>query len=189
MPRKTLIIMVKEPRPGQVKTRLAAGIGSIAAVWWMRHQIRRLIPRVRRDRIWKTQLSVAPHSAVTAKCWPADLHRAPQSRGDLGQRMIAALCSAPPGPVVLIGGDIPGIRAKHIAGAFKALGAADFVFGPADDGGYWLIGCRNASSLPPDWLSDVRWSSKHSLKDSIATTPGRVAIVETLSDVDTAADL
>ena len=55
------------------------------------------------------------------------------------QRILDAL---PPGPVVIIGSDVPGIRPHHIATAFRALGGSDAVLGPAIDGGYWLIGLK-----------------------------------------------
>jgi len=48
----------------------------------------------------------------------------------------------PPGPVIIIGSDIPAIRAGHIAEAFKLIGRGDAVFGNATDGGYWLVGLR-----------------------------------------------
>ena len=54
----------------------------------------------------------------------------------------------PPGPVVVIGSDIPGITARHIAEAFRLLGRHAFVFGPARDGGYWLVGARRRPAGP-----------------------------------------
>ncbi|WP_425283593.1 DUF2064 domain-containing protein [Methyloceanibacter stevinii] len=50
----------------------------------------------------------------------------------------------PPGPVVLVGSDIPRISRAHIAEAFRLLGNADAVFGPAQDGGYWLVGFKRS---------------------------------------------
>jgi len=61
--------------------------------------------------------------------------------------MARALTGRPPGPVVLIGSDIPGIEPHHVMAAFRALlECCDLVFGPAEDGGYWLIGYPRPSS-------------------------------------------
>lgn len=189
-PRPTLIIMIKEPRPGRVKTRLAQGIGTIPATWWFRHQSARLI-RSLRDPRWQIVLAVAPDQAITSRMFPADLARLPQGGGDLGQRMKRMLQSAAPfGPVCLIGADIPGINRAHIARAFAALGSHDVAFGPATDGGYWLVGARHPARLPHGLFHGVRWSSEHALPDSVATLPGwRIVLTEPLRDVDTAADL
>jgi hypothetical protein len=92
------------------------------------------------------------------------------------------------GPTCIIGADIPGIEAPHIAQAFKALGDHDAVFGPAPDGGYWLVGLKHAPK--PGLFANVRWSTEHALADSRATLPdARIATIATLADVDTAADL
>src|SRR5699024_5098145 len=108
-----------------------------------RHQTARLLREVRDPR-WRLVLAVAPdRAALTSRAWPAHLPRIPQGRGDLGARMARILRRAGPGPVCVIGGDIPGVRCRYIAHAFKALGAHDAVFGPAPDGGYWLIGVRH----------------------------------------------
>jgi len=187
---RTLVVMLKEPRPGRVKTRLGRDIGMVAAAWWFRHQVRRLLRRVTDPR-WTVVLAVAPDRAgMASRVWPAHLARIPQGGGDLGDRMGRALRNAPVGPVCVIGGDIPDINAARIAEAFKALGANDAVFGPADDGGYWLIGLRRLRAIPPNLFSGVRWSTEHALKDTEATLSGHtIAHVAVLRDVDTAADL
>jgi glycosyltransferase A (GT-A) superfamily protein (DUF2064 family) len=95
-----------------------------------------------------------------------------------------------PGPVLIVGADIPAIAPHHVADAFAALGRADAVFGPAPDGGYWSIGLANRRPPPPGFLRGVRWSGPHALADSIETLPGRrVAFTHRLADVDTAGDL
>ena len=97
---------------------------------------------------------------------------------------------APPGPVVIIGTDIPGIRRAHIAEAFRVLGRRAHVFGPATDGGYWLVGSRRRPHTPQGLFTRVRWSSEHALADTLANLDGRsVGFVATLSDVDDAAAL
>ena len=112
-----------------------------------------------------------------------------QGDGDLGRRMERALIRFRANPVVLIGSDIPDIDDSHIAAAFEALGHADFVFGPSDDGGYWLVGARHGVSVR-GLFDRVRWSGPHALVDTLKNAgQRRVALLEELIDIDTADDL
>ena len=186
----TLIVMLKEPRAGRVKTRLGKDIGMTAAAWWFRHQVKRLLRRIEDPR-WDVVLAVAPDRAgLLSRVWPSHLPRIPQGHGDLGDRMARAMYSIPIGPVCVIGADIPGVGPKQIARAFAALGASDAVFGRAPDGGYWLIGLRKTHPLPPTIFQDVRWSTEHALADTRASLGGlSVALIDELQDVDTIDDL
>ena len=188
--RRQLVVMVKEPRPGRVKTRLGREIGMVDAAWWFRHRVARLLRDIADPR-WQLVLAVSPDRVgMQSRAWPATLPRIPQGPGDLGKRMGRILRGMPPGPVCIVGGDIPGIRRHHIARAFRALGQHDVVFGPAKDGGYWLVGMKRVAPPPATLFQDVRWSSAHALRDSIRSLePLRVRLVDMLSDVDTADDL
>ena len=181
--------MVKVPRPGRVKTRLARDIGTVPATWWFRHQVRRLL-RVVQDPRWDVVLAVAPDvEGISSRCWPAHFTRWPQGSGNLGDRMVRMMRRAG-GPVCVIGADIPGITRAYIAEGFAAVGNHDVVFGPAPDGGYWLIGAKLGSGLTPRALDGVRWSSAYALTDSREALAGkRVALIRTLADVDTGDDL
>jgi len=108
-----------------------------------------------------------------------------QGGGDLGDRMDRVARALPPGPVVIVGADAPGLRPRHVADAFKALGRADAVFGPATDGGYWLVGMRRRPAMP-DLFRNVRWSTRHALADTLANLgDGRThVLLETLEDID-----
>ncbi|MCH2093935.1 MAG: TIGR04282 family arsenosugar biosynthesis glycosyltransferase [Rhodobacteraceae bacterium] len=182
--------MVKEPQPGRVKTRLGRDIGMVAAAWWFRHQCTRLMRRLQDPR-WELILAVSPDRAgLQSRVWPGHLPRIAQGNGDLGDRMGRLLNGLPPGPVCIIGADVPGIDRLHIARAFAALGSHDAVFGPAHDGGYWLIGMKRTARPPVTLFNDVRWSTQHALADTLRSVPGlRIAKIDPLGDVDTAADL
>jgi len=183
--RPRLVIMLKEPVAGRVKTRLGQEIGMTTAAWWFRHQSAALIRRLQSPR-WETWLAVAPDTALDSRCWPAHLPRMAQGRGELGARMHRILARRP-GPVVLIGGDIPGVRAAHITRAFAKLGQHDLVFGPALDGGFWLAGARGP--LPVGLFEGVAWSCPTTLEQTLASAgSARVALVDRLGDVDTLAD-
>lgn len=190
-PERHLVIFAKAPRLGAVKRRLAADIGVVAATAFYRRTLNAMVRRLGADPRWATWLVVTPDAAVPemARRWPA-LRVIGQGGGDLGARMARPLAPAPiglpPGPVAIIGSDIPAITRAHIARAFALLGRNDFVFGPARDGGYWLIGTRRRPRLPPGLLAGVRWSTAHALADSLATLPAGawVAFLEELEDVD-----
>lgn len=177
----TLIVFARAPRLGGGKRRLAAGIGRRAAVRFQRINTELLIRRLGRDPRWRTMLAVTPE----AWRWPAHVPRMEQWGHDIGARMANAIASAPQGPVILVGSDIPGVTADIVDRAFRVLGAADAVFGPARDGGYWLVGVRDRGQLR-GLFRDVRWSSEHALADTIANLPvgRRHALVDMLEDVD-----
>ncbi len=184
-----MFVMVKAPRPGRVKTRLAREIGEMAAARFYRHNTAAVIRRLR-DLRWRLALAVAPEAAHEARWWPGDLPRISQGKGDLGARMAHVFAQARPGPVLIIGSDIPGITAGRIAAAFRALGGADAVIGPAPDGGYWLIGLRRGPG-PRGMFDGVRWSGPHAGADTVANLKARglrVALADELSDVDDGAD-
>lgn len=178
---------------GRVKTRLAGGLGVSGATAFYRNETRSLIRRLRQDLRWRTVLAVTPDVAAFESTFPetlsADLPRLTQGQGGLDARMMNAFRLLPPGPALIIGSDIPGIGSAHIAEAFKALGSHDVVFGPADDGGYWLVGQKRVPKVL-SMFADVRWSTKDALADTIRSLPRGTSVAEvaTLTDVDTIED-
>jgi rSAM/selenodomain-associated transferase 1 len=193
--RKHLVVMARTPRLGTVKRRLARDIGALAALRFYRGTLRSLLYAVGEDPRWTTWLALTPDPRGHR---PGSLRTIAQTRlrivgqggGDLGARMGRFLRDASPGPVVIVGTDIPDLGAAHIARAFAALGDHDWVFGPAADGGYWLIGAARRRGLPRDPFAGVRWSSAHALSDTVANLEGaRIAYLEELADIDTGADL
>jgi rSAM/selenodomain-associated transferase 1 len=180
--------MAKAPLAGRVKTRLGSELGVAAAVRFARHSAAALLQRVGADTRWSTAIAVAPDGAASRRLWPRGLPLAPQGRGDLGARMQRIFASAPPGPAVIVGTDVPHIAPAHVAAAFRLLGRHDAVFGPADDGGYWLVGLRRRPRILRPF-DGVRWSTAHALHDTLANLRGcSIGEVATLFDVDTAAD-
>ncbi|MGE3783132.1 MAG: DUF2064 domain-containing protein [Alphaproteobacteria bacterium] len=185
------MLVARAPRLGAGKRRHAREAGDLAALRFERAMLGLLSRRLGRDRRWRLRLAVAPDRAVACKrLWPHATAIRKQGAGDLGVRMRRALASCPPGPVVLIGADIPAIEARHIADAFRLLGRHDLVFGPAEDGGFWLIGARRSPRLPT-LFGKVRWSGPHALADVLGNLPRRVSIgfAARLEDVDDAAAL
>ncbi|MEQ1888134.1 MAG: TIGR04282 family arsenosugar biosynthesis glycosyltransferase [Alphaproteobacteria bacterium] len=188
-----LIIFTRAPQLGTVKRRLAADIGEVAALRFHRAMQAQLFSGVGKDRRWKTWVAVTPDFRGRIKP-PACMTLLRQGRGDLGRRMAHCFRSLPPGPAVLVGSDIPGMRAAHIARAFAELGRKDAVFGPARDGGYWLAGLKRLRALGgphgKNLFSGIRWSSPHALDDTLAALGkrARTGFTQTLGDIDNAAD-
>jgi rSAM/selenodomain-associated transferase 1 len=180
-----LVIFARTPQFGRVKRRLAEAIGPLAAMRFYRQTLDRQIRTLSRDRRWTVWLFLTP-DPVRRRATVRG-----QGRGDLGQRMKRPFRLLPPGPVILVGSDIPAMRPRHIARAFALLGRHDLVFGPASDGGFWLIGARRSRPLPLSLFTKVRWSTGHALADTLATIPPTytTAIADTLDDVDDIDDL
>ena len=191
-PKRRLVLMVKVPKPGRVKTRLARDIGSIPATWWFRHQSSDLLRRLSQDPRWETILAVAPDcEGVSSRVWPHQIARIPQGTGDLGARMRGVFETLSDGPTMIIGADIPNIRPAYIWQGFRDLGRNDAVFGPAPDGGYWAIGLRGgARPIPATIFQGVRWSSETALEDTIASLgTNKIGYMPQLRDVDRGVDL
>ncbi len=186
-----IIIFLKAPIPGQVKTRLAKDIGDQAAA-----------------EVYQRLLS---HTVSVVSGLPADLiayHKGyndppallrnqfsawvEQAAGDLGDRMISAFSSVFKmgyKRVLLIGTDCPGINKGHLHQAFEELNDSDVCFGPADDGGYYLIGLKRPI---PELFDDITWSTDMVLQSSLENAEKEklsVSLIESLNDVDTATDL
>lgn len=180
---KTLVIFARVPQMGRVKTRIARALGNPSALRIYRALLDRTLTRANDPR-WRTIIAATP---TTSHFGGSAI---PQGRGDLGARMSRMLRSDDHGPVVIIGTDCPENSRERIAGAFRALGHADCVIGPAEDGGYWLIGMRRTRATPPVF-GNVRWSTQHTLADTLKSLPRglRVAMLEKLGDVDEAGDL
>ena len=192
-------ILTRAPQPGRSKTRLASVIGDDRAAALAAAMLQDTVGAVATG-AWRTVLFVEPAEAleeVRALCGQAELW--PQAPGDIGARMRAAAeallrdgCT----PVVLVGSDIPGLGAAQIEAALTALidAKADAVFGPASDGGYYLVGLRRMRSEREAILFGPQnaWSTGAVLAQSEAAAEAaglRVGLVEALSDIDTAADL
>ena len=184
--RRHLVLFVRVPQLGSGKRRLAQDIGDVATARFERLMLALLLRRLARDRRWRLRIAVTPDEARRqARHWHRGVEITGQGDGDLGIRMRRALAACPSGPVVLVGGDIPALTPRHIAAAFRLLGGHDLVFGPAEDGGFWLVGARRRPRLPL-LFEQVRWSSPYALADTLAGLPRRVSVafVDRLADVD-----
>ncbi len=186
--RNTLVIFAKAPLAGRVKTRLARDIGVSQALRFYRHQLAVTCRTLADDRRWQLILSQAPDHGAPAVRLRADKVIG-QGGGGLAERMQRLFDHVGRGSLIIIGADIPGITPGMIARAFWLLEGHDHVFGPAFDGGYWLVGQRRRPRVV-QMFDNVRWSSPYALEDTLKNLRGQsIAFVDQLKDVDTGADL
>ncbi len=170
---------------GLVKTRLARDIGIVRAWQFSCRSIKAITP-LTRDPRWQCCLAISPDTAVhQTRFWPRAHNYLAQGNGDLGERMSRIIKKMPPGPVVILGTDIPTIRPSHIASAFLALNKNDVVFGPSRDGGYWLIGVKRRP-IYKEIFTSVNWSTDSALEDTISNLPPHwnYKFLETMEDID-----
>jgi uncharacterized protein len=180
------VVFARAPRLGAVKRRLAREIGARAALRFHLATLTRLTRALAADRRYRTVLAITPDRARLRL--PVRVTRVPQGGGHLGIRMHRAFRRFPRCRVALIGSDIPDAGHDDVWAAFCALGRCQAAFGPAADGGYWLVALSPRRPSRP--FASVRWSSEHALADTLVNFVGRrVAMLRTLHDVDTADDL
>lgn len=183
--RPTVIVFVRQPVLGTVKTRLAAGIGRVEALRFYRSTLAQLLRGISPIRSWTTMLAVTPDRAVPTMRRTYGIPAFPQGPGDLGTRMRRAATHRT-GPALIIGSDIPDLGPSHLQHAFAALRGYDYVFGPSEDGGYWLAGFANRRPAE-GIMRDVRWSTSTALADTLASVDARRRVHVlgmTLADVD-----
>jgi rSAM/selenodomain-associated transferase 1 len=184
--RDVVVVFARAPRLGAVKRRLARDIGDRGALRFHVATLNRLLRALTSERRFRTVLAITPERARLRL--PVTVERMGQGAGDLGARMHRAFHRFPGTRVALMGCDIPDAGPQDALAAFRALGLADAAFGPAADGGYWLVAMSPRRPARP--FVAVRWSTEHALADTLANFAGRrVALLRTLDDVDTVEDL
>lgn len=163
---------------GKAKTRLAADIGVVHAQRIYKAMMSRVIRNVQSPK-WETILAVTPASWLGRVREWRGLPQTPQVSGSLSPRLAEVFKGR--GPIVVIGTDCPQVTAADIDAAFKALKSHSAVFGPAADGGFWLMGARGP--LPAHIFDNVRWSHENTLLD-LSDKFENIGVLRTLVDVD-----
>ena len=162
-PRARLLLLTKAPDPGQVKTRLIPLLGKDAAAALYSQLLHDCLGMCTTAAlspvdIWCSPSSDHPFFQQCKDRYQATLHT--QLPGDLGQRMSRAIRTTleEADYVVVIGADCPGLCPADLVTAFDALNTgADVVIGPAEDGGYYLIGMRHHHA---SLFTDIPWSTR-----------------------------
>jgi len=194
MPSDLLLVFLKEPRPGAVKTRLATSLGAEAAAELYRalaeEEIRLTTPR---GDEYRRRLCFTPVEArAEIQGWLPGEELRPQEGADLGERMARAIDEAFGGGaarVALIGSDVPWVSREIVLEAFRALGEHDVVLGPARDGGYYLVSLARPESR---LFEGIAWSTPSVLSATVERAAAlglSVRLLDALSDIDTIEDL
>jgi uncharacterized protein len=185
-----LALFLKAPRPGTVKTRLAAEVGERQALRLYRVMAGRTLAAATESGLDTTIWFTPADATSEMRFWLGERWTLrPQASGDLGARLAAAEQSVERGRGWLaIGGDCPGVDAELLRVASAILARGEVALGPTHDGGYYLIGGR--TPLPPVF-SGIPWSTSGVLAETRARltragVPWRE--LPTLRDVDTAED-
>jgi rSAM/selenodomain-associated transferase 1 len=189
---RALIVFLKHPTPGRVKTRLAAALGEADAAGVYRALAEELMRRTRSERYRRLAFHAPGDSRSELEAWLPGEEWHPQQGRDLGERMSRAFDTAFASGaerVAIVGSDLPWLGEAQIASALAGLEADDCVVGPSSDGGYYLLGLRRPA---PALFRDVAWSTGSVLEATLARARElglSVASLETRSDVDTLEDL
>ena len=180
-----LIIFTRYPTPGAAKTRLIPAVGPEGAAAVHRRLTERTLATLDATglqvEVWTTGADTARFADwLGARCFRR------QVEGDLGMRMLGAMGN---GPAIIVGSDVPGLTVAHVAKAAALLAAHDAVFGPAGDGGYWLVGMRRPL---PALFEAIPWGTGAVMAETrrrAAALGLDIAEVDQLDDLDTPDDL
>ena len=194
--RERIIVFTRYPEAGSVKTRLAPVLGAHGAADLHRQMTEHIVARVRRiceSRGVLFEVRYDGQSRIAMNRWlgHAITYRKQES-ADLGERMNAAFRQAFYGGserVLLIGSDCPGITGDLLERGLDALGDRDAVFGPAADGGYYLVGLKR---MCPELFSDMTWGTSDVLERTLERASAMnlsLCLLDRLHDVDRPEDL
>ena len=191
-----LILFTRYPEPGRTKTRLIPHLGAEGAAALQRQMTEYVLTQVL-ETSSQFPLSVEVRfeggDLAGMRAWLGDqLVYQAQGDGDLGDRLVRAFqqgFEAGIERIVVIGADCPGITPPLMIQAFKHLQQNDLVLGPAEDGGYYLVGLRQAQ---PALFRNIAWSTADVFRQTDAIAQQQklaIAYLDRLSDVDRPEDL
>ncbi|WP_109355637.1 TIGR04282 family arsenosugar biosynthesis glycosyltransferase [Sphingorhabdus sp. EL138] len=181
-----LVLFTRYPVPGSAKTRLIPALGADGAAA-VHMQLTERTVEILKQISQPIEIQYSGGDANTIARWlGSDLSYVPQVEGDLTSRLLAAM---DPAPVIFLGSDTPDLSAHHVNAAINALQKSDVVIGPADDGGYYLIGLAKPY---PFLFQNMRWSTEHVMPDTLDRLRQHdigFELLETLHDCDRPEDL
>jgi rSAM/selenodomain-associated transferase 1 len=198
--KEALILFVKYPEPGRVKTRLAKSIGDIQAASYYKEFLKRIAERLEglRDRHEVLVYYTPPNKkSGIKKVIGSSFKFFPQTGSDLGERMQNAFVESFKRGferVVIIGGDSPTLPPEYIERAFECLReGTTVVIGPARDGGYYLMGMKGLNILSPySIFSNISWGTSDVLPatlDRLKRNNLSYRLLPQWYDIDTVEDL
>ncbi|MEP7269325.1 MAG: TIGR04282 family arsenosugar biosynthesis glycosyltransferase [Saprospiraceae bacterium] len=182
---QALVIFIKNPIEGKVKKRIAADAGDAAALEIYKNLLDHT--RIVADQAEATRLLFYSERVVRLDKWSEKKYsKSVQSGNDLGERMLNAFKQTTEyDKKIIIGSDCPGLTSDIIEEAYDALDFHDVVIGPAQDGGYYLLGMTN---LVPELFQSIPWSTDQVLNETVRVLQNKrllYKLLPTLRDVDT----
>jgi rSAM/selenodomain-associated transferase 1 len=182
-----VVVIAKEPVPGRVKTRLTPPFSPAEAALLAEAALTDTLAAVTATPVARRVLAL---DGAAGDWLPSGFSVIPQRGGGLDERLAAAFADAHaalPLPMVLIGMDTPQVTPGLLADAAGTLisGEADAVYGPAEDGGFWLLGLRRPDRSLLAGVPMSRPDTGRRQLDRLTEAGLRVAIVPELTDVDT----
>lgn len=190
-----MLIFVKFPEPGKVKTRLAQDMGKKKAAQIYSRMARTIINKLSKSKDYKVMIFFdPPERKADVKTWLQynGCKFLPQEGSSLGERMANAFrwaFSLGEEKAVIIGTDCIDISNDLICESFDALDKTDVVLGPAEDGGYYLLGLKK---LTPEIFNNIDWSTNRVLNQTLEKLGEKglsFKLLQTLKDIDTVSDL
>ncbi|MCC5940532.1 MAG: TIGR04282 family arsenosugar biosynthesis glycosyltransferase [Balneolaceae bacterium] len=185
------MIFVKNPQRGKVKTRLAQTLGDDRALGIYLKLLNHTMQQAKKTDCTK-EVWYSSHIDNSDLFSPDLFSKKLQTDGDLGNKMSNAFKNAFAGGnerVVIIGSDCPEITSERIEKAFDLLASNELVIGPANDGGYYLLGINR---FIPELFEDMPWSTPAVYGKTIEIAKSHQVSVEELPvliDIDTEEDL
>ena len=177
-----LVLFTRYPEAGRAKTRLIPALGAEGAA-----RVHKVLTERTVALLPGAEVHFTGANADAFKGWLGDgFTYVEQPAGDLTDRLLAAL---DPAPVIFFGADTPDLCAAHVAAAIAALETNEVVIGPAEDGGYYLIGVAKPLAA---LFTDMPWSTERVLPETLrrlAAMGIEPAILETLADCDRPEDV
>ena len=175
-------LFTRWPEPGKAKTRLIPALGPQGAADLHRRLTERTVAIVQAAGL-ALEIRSTGAQPQQFRDWLGIDTVVDQGEGDLGARLAR---SADCLPVLLLGADIPGLMPEHLCAAAAALATAPAVIGPAQDGGYWLLGL---AAPAPQLFTGIAWGTSSVFADTLARLPADTPRLAELSDLDTPEDL
>lgn len=184
-----IIVFTRNPELGKVKTRLAKTVGDVSALniyTYLFEHTEKTIRNIPSDKAVYYSVKVRNQDI-----WDNSIYQKHEQKGeDLGLRMLNAFENGFQNgyeKVIIVGSDLFDLKEKHILEAIQKLEKRDIVIGPAEDGGYYLLGMKN---LHADVFKNKEWGTSSVFNDTVKDLQKfKIHQLEKLNDIDTFEDM
>jgi rSAM/selenodomain-associated transferase 1 len=176
-------LFTRWPEPGKAKTRLIPALGADGAAALHKRLTERMVATVKAAGLPLEVRSTGADRQAFRNWLGDDVSVVDQGEGDLGARLAR---TAETTPVLLLGADVPDVTPGHLTEAAALLARHPLVVGPAEDGGYWLLGL---SAPMPELFAGIAWGTETVFAETLARAPMPPVLLPRLADLDRPEDL